>query len=60
MAVQEQRISMFHSGQGWDQSKELKDEADRPPPHIGALVAIELADIFAIDIHCRCCCQAAN
>src|SRR4030067_1927819 len=52
MPVQEQgHFYVLISCQGRDQSKELKDKANRSPAHVGALVAVELADILAVDKH---------
>ena len=48
---QQRHFNVFIGRQGRDQGKELKDKADRPAAHVGALVAVELADIFAVDIN---------
>ena len=52
LPVQQQRhFDVLIGRQGGDEGKELEDKADRAAAHIGALVAVELADVLAVDEH---------
>jgi hypothetical protein len=48
---QKRNFDVLICRQGRDQGKKLEKKADRPTPHLGTLVAVELADIFASDVY---------